>query len=631
MFFVISGYLITEHLLRRHRQHGGISIAHFWAARARRLLPAALTVLLVSVALTLLWAPPALRAQYLQSVIASALYVENWQLAANAIDYLGQENAPPIAQHYWSLSVEEQFYLIWPLLILAAGALAARMRSRSGVVLGVALSTLAVFSLSLSIWWSANEPGLGYFSTISRMWEFAIGAAVALLPAMTLRSRSWRGATWFGAWGSLACIVFIFGADTTFPGPSALWPTLAAAALIAVGPIAPFRLLHRAQSALPIQWVGDHSYGIYLWHWPLIVIAPWVLGAPPSFVWNVGILATSFLAAAITKKVIEDPIRFGRTAIQARPGRVAWLTAAAMVVVLAAAIASLSATSSTGSARPSAELADPTRCHGASAMLSPTCADALTSETPVAALTPAITGLYDDTGGAYRCYDQQPSGNPTSCTVASGGPSATRVALVGDSHAAMLIPALEVIARERGWSVDVWVGRGCKWYADTPETDCAARHDEIDEKVLSGEYDLLVETWRNGDSDDADAARVSDALSSRWSTAWKRGTAVAAVIDNPAMPRPAEECLLSTEVFTADSCSFPRPDAALATDPLRTAAERSPATPVDLTSAYCHETCPVVVGGVVIYRDSHHITASFSTTLSSALGDRLDSALASRG
>ena len=630
VFFVISGYLITDHLLRSHRKQGRVSLSGFWAARARRLLPAALTVLFVSILATLVWAPPALRGQYLQSVIASTLYVENWQLAAEAVDYLGQENAPSIAQHFWSLSVEEQFYVVWPLLIVGAGIVALRSRRSQRVVLAIALIILAAVSLSLSIWWSITEPGLGYFSTFSRMWEFAVGAAVAIAPSLPIRSMVVRSVIWTAAWASLAAVVFAYDASTTFPGPAALWPTLATAALIAVGPTAPVRLLDRAQSARPLQWIGDHSYGVYLWHWPLVVIAPWALGSPPTLGWNLAILATSLLAAAITKKCVEDPVRFGRYTSRLPPRRIAMLTVAGMVVVVGAAAFPQMVTSSAVSARTTAELANPDHCLGATAMLSDRCTGELSRTIRASDLTPAVAPLLEDTGGAYRCYDQESSGQPISCTVVQGEPSAPRVALVGDSHAAMLIPALEVIAKDRKWTVDVYVGRGCRWYAEAPDPPCAARHAAIGDHVLTGEYDLLIETWRHDATDDAEAVDVSEALAAKWNAASENGTAVAAVLDNPAVPDASARCLLSTEVFNDASCTFARPDGAFAGDPLRAAAERSPAELIDLSKAYCHETCPVVAGGVIIYRDGHHITASYSTTLSSTLGDRLDDVLTGR-
>ncbi|WES66198.1 acyltransferase family protein [Microbacter sp. GSS18] len=631
VFFVISGFLITDHLMRRQERTGRISLAGFWSARARRLLPAALTVLLASVVMTVTLAPATLQGQYLRSVIGSALYIENWQLAFDAVDYLGQENEPPIAQHYWSLSVEEQFYLLWPLLIIAAVLLAARLGLRPRRVLVAVLFAVAGVSFALSTWTSITTPGIGYFATYSRMWEFALGAFVSLAPAWRAGAPA-RAIVWFGGWVALAVSLFAFGPDTVFPGPSALLPTAATAALIALGPRGPVPALDRVVALPPVQWLGDHSYGIYLWHWPFVIMAPWVLGHPTDLLSNVAILALSLVAAAATKKWIEDPVRFGAAARRWRPRHVGAMVAAAMAFVVVAASMPLAAAWATGSQQSEqtvAALPDPANCLGANAMAAAGCDDAQSEVTSAADLVPALATLYEDTGGAYRCYDQKPSPDPTTCTIGSTGPDAVRVALVGDSHAAMLIPALEVIGERDDWSVDVYVGRGCRWYADEPDADCAARQQAIDARVLSGDYDLLIETGRNSaeySRQDQDAKAA--ALAQRWAQAQRNGTVVAAVADNPEVPPTSSECLATTDEFAFDTCAFVRSGRTMDADPLRAAAAASGAALVDLTAEYCRDqTCPMVVGGVVVYRDAHHITASFSRTLVPALSGGLTAAL----
>ncbi|MFV0252273.1 MAG: acyltransferase family protein, partial [Beutenbergiaceae bacterium] len=201
VFFVISGFLITSHLYREVERTGTVRLLDFWARRIRRLLPASLLVLAVSLVLVLAWVPTTQWLTNARELIASALYVENWALAADAVDYLAEGNQPSVAQHFWSLSVEEQFYLIWPLLMLAALALAVRTGWNRRYAMVAALSLVGGASFVWSIWATSQDRASAYFITPTRVWEFAIGAAIALVPlAPGLLARVLLG------WAGLAAI-----------------------------------------------------------------------------------------------------------------------------------------------------------------------------------------------------------------------------------------------------------------------------------------------------------------------------------------------------------------------------------------------------------------------------------------
>jgi len=625
VFFVISGYLITGQLVRL-RERGNLRLGAFWAARARRLLPAALLVLLASTALTVLFAPPALVTQYLRSIVGSTLYVENWVLAADAVDYLAAENAPPIAQHYWSLSVEEQFYIVWPLLVIAATtAILTKKYGRRALV--ALLLAITVGSLVLSIVTTFAAPSFAYFATPVRMWEFGFGALVAVIPSIIVPALL-RSLIWIAGWAALLFSAFAFDSATPFPGYAAILPVSATALLILIGPAPPFRLASM-QGWKPIQWLGDNSYGIYLWHWPLVVIAPAILGADLELWQNILLVITTCVLAALGKRFVEDPLRFGRLATF-RPRAILAGTLVAMLLVVAAAglpALSIAASTQAQTERAQAEVADPASCRGANILLNPSCEGARDIPVPSADLIPGLGGLYDDTDGAFDCYTAAETALEP-CHIGSDDPEAVRIALTGDSHAAMLVPGLRDVAADAGWSIDVYVGRGCVWSAD-PDPKCAARQASLQKDLLSNGYDAIVVTaWNQLEATDQVRQQRAERFAERWRTAREQGIQVIPVLDNPGIAQSSADCVTSTSSFTFETCAFAAADF-LREDPLALAADESGVTPVDLRGAYCDPdgVCPMVAGGVVVYRDLHHITASFSHSLAPYLLDEITALL----
>ena len=286
IFFAISGFLITSHLVA-HPPRNARGLAEFWGRRIRRLLPASLLVLFSTIVVSRLIAPETQWANTARDVRAATLYALNWRLAGNSVDYLASENASSPVQHFWSLSVEEQFYLIWPILILGLMLWALRSQRDQLRTAFAGLAVVVAASLAYSIYETANDPPLAYFVTPTRIWELGID-------------------------GILYAAFFYTGA-TPFPGWQAAIPVLGCALLIGIGPGVRPLLTDRILANRPAQWLGDISYSVYLWHWPMIVILPAVSGDHLGLLDKVVIIAASLLLAALTKAHVEDRFRRQRS------------------------------------------------------------------------------------------------------------------------------------------------------------------------------------------------------------------------------------------------------------------------------------------------------------------------------
>ncbi|MEX5718164.1 acyltransferase family protein [Geodermatophilus maliterrae] len=648
VFFVVSGFLITGHLLREVERTGRIRLAQFWARRARRLLPAALLVLLTSAVATLLFVPTTLWTQFLREIGGSALYVENWILAGDAVDYLAAANVPSPAQHYWSLSTEEQFYLAWPLLVLAAAWLAARLpRGRRGVLAAV-LGTVTVASFGYSLWATTSSVSTAYFATPARAWEFGAGALLALLATTTGRDGLRRVVSWAG-FGAIAWAAFGFSHDTPFPGTAALLPVLGTVAVIWAGsPRGDWSPTRLAEFG-PVRFLGDVSYSAYLWHWPLVVLLPFVLGHPLGTVSKVGIVVATVAAAWLTKVLVEDPVRTSAllTRRRTRVTYLATVLATGVVVAVAAsgthhvdvqvARASAAATGMVG-----------TPCFGAAAM--DPANDCAGPNRVTETVSPAFAE--SDRSEGMRCLLPEMSTEVRACPLPHPG-STEKVVLIGDSHAASWWEAVSGTAHERGWSVEAHLHAGCPALASDRFTGPGM---PAGQPVICRDWSAAViaevaadpEVTRVFTTHRTDAFKFVDEdgqLRIRWSPSVVRaalqplvdagkevyviravpstnGVTPDGVLADHAIDSP--DCI-ATAAQDDDPCSGPRAHR-LTPDSVAEGVAGMPGVQViDLTDSFCDASrCHTVVGGVVVYWDSNHMSRTFSATLAEPLGAALD-------
>ncbi|GAA1847363.1 acyltransferase family protein [Microbacterium koreense] len=639
VFFVISGFLITAHLMREMTATGTVKLGQFWARRARRLLPASLLVLLFCaiVAATPYLTPTSALPGEMQEILASTFYVENWFLAFTSADYLNHAGDPTTVQHYWSLSLEEQFYVVWPLLMLLAawiGATRFRGGRRRAIIWTLAIVSAASFVFCVVF--TITEPAPAYFVTFGRMWQFGVGAMLALIPLLRIRHAA---ASFVVGWAGIAVLLYVaftFDGQTPFPGYMAALPTLGAAAVIAASSTERWWYPTRLLAIRPARFIGDISYSLYLWHWPLIVIAPSVPFWGLTIYHRVALLALCFVLAWLTKRFVEDPAR-GWKVLTSRPARVTlWSSLAAMLVVGGVAGAGWAANAPAYNAGVQAieQLReDPPECFGAATVLDEACTASDFGDTILP--TPGFAGV--DRPDDAECFVQLNDARPVSCEFGSDAADAPRVALVGDSHAYQLLPTFQRLALERGWHLTTWFKGACAWNTTPLSTPgafgaaCTEWRDGVREAM--GEADLdavftaaIATTPYSAQGYDSSYDAAVAGYRAAWGEMLDQGVPVITVVDNPVWETDPNKCLRTRD---AASCDEPRSAVLVEDDPLRAAASGlEGVTLLDFTDVFCGpEECRAVVGGANIYRDQDHLTVTFADTLAPWYANAIESAL----
>ena len=657
IFFVISGYLITGQLLREVATTDRVALLRFYARRARRLLPAACLVLAVTAVATLLWVPYTQWRETGRQIVASAIYLENWALAGNSTDYLNSDTSASSVQHYWSLSVEEQFYLIWPALLIAV-AVATRRRwgHLRRILTTAALGALALASLVFSVWFTQLQPSAAYFVTPTRLWEFAAGGLLATT-GIVLRGRIAANLGWLVGAVMLVASLFLLDGHSAFPGYVALLPVVGSALMIGVEFESLPRVVRITESLPPVQLIGDVSYGMYLWHWPLIIVYPYAVGSTLTAAGKLNILTASVLLAWVMKIWLEDPIRSSGLLRRLRPG---WSLAGA-AVVMAVVVAIGSAQAVRGAERTDQAVADavhnPTSdpCFGAAALVGPHAKTCSVSGTgpgidvlELAAAAPEDKPLpwTMDCIGDYR-----KAATGAECVV--GDTTATRSLLVfGDSHAAAWVSAFDVVGKKLHLRVQAMVREACPPTADAPtatpfrdisstEQQRCARHNQLVLAKLRTDHTIqfAVTTARTSDYLYGPKHSASTKVSigqyvSYLSQVAKTGVHVDVLRELPQTGTSETDRLNVPDCLAAhpkdvEACSQPR-KAALSTGVLRQVTEQFTTAQVAFvdTARYFCDTrrCYSFIGGLPVYFDASHLSDSYSRTIGVDLATRLGQA-----
>ena len=682
VFFVLSGFLITGLLIDEHERTGRIELGGFYARRAKRILPAAAVVLVATLVAALAIFSPLDMARIAQDGLAAGLSVANMRFAIEATDYFAATDTSPML-HYWSLSVEEQFYLLWPALLIGA------MRGgRPRTTLAFTAGAVLIGSLILCVVVTAVDGSWAYFSLPTRAWQLAAGGILALGVRGPIRMPRLIGAAvgWAGALLLVASMALITP-TTAYPDLAATAPTAGGLALIAAGraPGSPGALL---LARTPLRWLGRISYSLYLWHWPVLVLGASFLAtadvpravATGSPLQPLVLIAVSVLLAAVTWRLIEEPFRAGRLSHGGRRRAFAVASAAILSVAVTSTalssaaqseVATIAGYSPTDGALDPEDVsdldeiwapdgptpdwtsppADPSESPRPTPSASPTPTPqgttrpaaqpkALLKGSLPAGLRPSLGEARDDEDRLIRdgCGVAIGGSEPPDCVYGDKHGDLT-LALVGDLHAMNWFPAFERVAIRRHWRLVPFAKYSCVFvdmriwsdYLKREYTECESWRERVVGRLRRLKPDLVVissNKWFPTIVDrDGAPKRQGAALAAFIERIPGR---VAILVDTPRSDHDVPACL-AQHPREIQRCTTPKGVALGWRHRIREVEARriSGAPLIDLSARICPtDPCPPIIGRRIVYRDHHHLTATFAATLAPDLDAALRKVLA---
>ncbi|HEY5273910.1 MAG TPA: acyltransferase family protein [Acidimicrobiales bacterium] len=655
LFFVISGFLITGLLMRELEERGTVSLRRFYARRIRRLLPMAFIVIAATVIAADLLQSPLDATRTAKDALSSALFVANYRFALEQTNYLYSGVGLSPFQHFWSLGVEEQMYLIWPMLLLVGAKVWQKGRTYTRgafaiLFVGSAVSFLACLRLT-----NSNEPW-AFFSFPTRAWELGVGGLVALA-APSLRTLP-RGASSLLGLAGIAAVAWAaadFGASTPWPGGAAAIPVLGAAAIIAAGCSKGMPLPARLLAFPGLQFAGRISYPWYLWHWPVLVLAPLVLKHSLDPAQALLLVVASGALATASHFLVERPVHVSTWLAQrSRRGL-------ALGFSLTAGAVALCTSSVTALALPSISVVTPTLGHPpivvaaqSSQATNPEVAALASSTAEVqtdlvesqalqnvpADLTPSLAGAFSDIPILYAdgCVDTYTSIALNHC-VYGDTTSSTSVVLFGDSHAAMWFPAVDQAAERFSWKLYAWSKDTCPPLVVpviSPDlgraySECTTWRNEVLQEIAEIHPALVILGVARHYSPiygfSVYSPQWMDGLSQMISQIRALGSQVLVMGPVPKPTFTVAGCL-SENLANAQNCASAR-DSAVDIKGMRqeeNTVVSAGGTYVNTLFWFCsaQSTCPPIVDGVLVYRDDNHITATYASFLTTPVEAALD-------
>jgi len=621
VFLMLSAFFLTRGFVRRMAGPAPVRPIRHLLGVFRRLLPAA-AVTLVGI-LAVVWAvyPEAMRRSVAEQAWASLGYVQNWLLASESVDYYARTDVPSPLQHFWSMSVQGQAFVLWVLLLWGCQVVVRRRGWSPDRVVGVVFGAVFAISFVYSVVRTASAQQLAYFDTGARLWEFAAGSLlVVALPHVRLGRVARTLVGWAGLAGLLV-LGAVLDVQGGFPGFLALWPVLCAAAIVVSGSGETGRFsLAALLSSRPLQAIGRDAYALYLVHWPILVTFLIVNGRTEvGLVGGAGIIALSLLLARLLTWAVDRPVRAWRRSDPSVLVPVAVLTVAAAVVAVPVGAWQTSTWAQERAIEARALQTNP----GAAVLRDPS----LPMPAADAPLLPLPTLLDDE----WMLLDRECTGEWATdvealrgtCSETSETPGARQtVVVIGDSHSQQMTSALRPVAEANGWGVVFLIKGGCSMGLDEPGMDerCDGWREAAIQLVEQVRPDAAMTVVTRSDAGEDDE-RLRPGIERFLDRMEGAEVEVLGFRDNPRFAFNMYDCVI--EAGDPLDCAVPR-SASLADRNPADDLDRAGLQLVDLTPWICpDDLCVGVIGNVAVYRDDNHLTRLYGRSLGPSVAEQL--------
>lgn len=621
VFFVVSGFLITASLLSRYERTGHIEVIGYLLKLGKRLFPAAFTVLLFVLVTSFLFFPQTQWVEIIKEIVASMIYLENWQLATNSVNYLAQNNVSSPVQHFWAMSTQFQFYFIWTFVLLLAVFIAKNINVKPRIPLMFILITIFITSFVYSIYITKVNQPWAYFDTFARVWEFAAGGLLFLIIAnITLSKNSGFIIGWVGLIGLISCGL-ILQVSTVFPGYAALWPVLSAVFVLIAGNSGGKYSAYQLLSSKPLVRFGGISYGFYLWHWPLLILYFNITGNDTVSVTNgLLIILLSVILSYFTTKLIENPIKNKKVTSKTRT--------ALLLLVVAAPILILSGIWTWHIKESQAdvintEIIDKESYPGAEALMTDNEIESQDS------YYPQLIQVSKDLPKSYYdgCHQGSVEAEVIVCEYGEIEKYNKTIALVGGSHSAHWLPPLEIFGEREKVKILNITKSGCRFSTDNyklstdlSQRTCEEWNEELMDKLIETKPDLIFTT-----ADATEWDGIPEGYVDKWRELEKHNIKIFAIKDNPRANFDIPTCIAINGIHS-EKCMIENNFEDLSREISNL--DLTNIYYADLTDKFCEkDKCKPIVGNIIVYKDSDHITSTYAKTLVPYLTKELNGAL----